>query len=215
MTMREELEQAKASFIARLPEEAQHAVFGHIKDQLDSGQAFGLRVGEQAPNFTLTGPHGEPITLNEELATGPVALTFYRGSWCPYCNIELRAYEQRISEIRNLGAQLIAISPQNPDHTLTQKEKEQLSYHVLSDSNGQVAARYRLLFELPSNLQHTFLTVMKRDLTIFNATDRWILPVPATYIIDREGIVRYAASNPDFMQRTDPQIVIDELKKLL
>lgn len=215
MTMREELEQAKASFIERLPEEAQKAVFGHIREQIQSGQVFGLKERELAPSFTLSNPLEEPVMLREELTRGPIVLIFYRGSWCPYCNIQLRAYEQRLSDIHRLGAQLIAISPQAPDHSLTQKEKEQLSFHVLSDPDGQVAESYRTLFELPDYLQHTFINVMKRDLTAFNATDRWILPVPATYIIDQEGIVRYASSNPDFMQRTDPQQIIDKLEELL
>ncbi|MBD3919142.1 AhpC/TSA family protein [Paenibacillus sp. PR3] len=214
MTMREELEQAKASFIARVPEEAQNAILGHIKEQLQSGQLFGLQEGERAPDFTLSNPIGDTVTLYEELVRGPVVLIFYRGSWCPYCNIQLRAFEQRMSDIRQLGTQLIAISPQSPDHTLTQREKEQLSFHVLSDSDGQVAASYRLLFELPDVLQHTFTTILKRDLTVFNATDRWILPVPATYVIDQDGIIRYASINPDFMQRTEPQQVIEQLQRI-
>lgn len=212
MKMREELELAKASFIARVPEEAQDAIMGHIKEQLQSGQLFGLQEGVHALDFTLSNPLGDTVTLREELARGPVVLIFYRGSWCPYCNIQLRAFEQRLSDIRNLGAQLIAISPQSPDHTLTQREKEHLSFHVLSDPDGQVAANYQLLFNLPDQLQRTFTNILKRDLTVFNSTNRWILPVPATYVIDQDGIIRYASINPDFMQRTDPQEVIEQLQ---
>jgi len=215
MTMREELAQAKASFIARVPEEAQNAILGHVEKQLQSGQLFGLQEGERAPDFTLHNPAGDAITLYEELTTGPVVLIVYRGGWCPYCNIQLRAFEQRLSDFRKHGAQLIAVSPQSPDHTLTQSESEQLSFHVLSDSDGQVAASYRLLYELPDVLQHTFKTLLKRDLAAFNATDRWILPVPATYLIDQNGIIRFAAVNPDFMQRTDPQEVINHLQDIM
>ncbi|GMK38800.1 alkyl hydroperoxide reductase [Paenibacillus sp. CCS19] len=214
MTMREALEQAKASFIARLPEEAQEAVFGHIREQIHSGQTFGLGTGDLAPHFTLSGSLGDQVSLYDELLKGPVVIIFYRGAWCPYCNIQLRAFEQRLADIRALGAQLIAISPQNPDHTLSQKEKEELSFHVLSDPDGHVAERYKLLFELPDYLQQTFLNVMKRDLTVYNASNLWVLPVPATLVIDQVGIIQFASVNPDFMERTDPQYVIEQLEKL-
>lgn len=214
MTLKEQLEQAKAGFIARVPVEAQTQIFRHIAEQKQSGIVFGLKEGDKAPNFVLTNPLGEVISLYDELAKGPVILTFYRGSWCPYCNIQLRAYQQILPEIQQYGAQLIAITPQSPDNSLTQKEKEQLTFQVLSDPNGYVADSYNLLFEMPDYLQHTFKHTLGRDLSAFNETDRWILPIPGIYILDKEGIVRHANSNPDFMTRMEPQEIIDQLKML-
>ncbi|KRE59841.1 peroxiredoxin-like family protein [Paenibacillus sp. Soil750] len=214
MSMKEQLEQAKSGFIARGPVEAQSHIFRHIAEQQQSGRVYGLKVGDIAPNFVLTNPLGEQITLYNELTKGPVILAFYRGSWCPYCNIQLRAYQEIVPEIHEYGAQLLAITPQSPDNSLTQKEKEQLTFQVLSDPHGLVAERYHLLFEMPDYLQHTFKHILGRDLTAFNETDRWILPIPGIYLLDRERVVRFTQANPDFMIRMEPRDLITQLKKL-
>jgi peroxiredoxin len=181
---------------------------------MESGVKFGLTEGDKAPNFTLTNPFSQQVTLYDELAKGPVVLTFYRGSWCPFCNVQLRAYQQVMSEIKEFGAQLIAVTPQSPDNSLSQVEKEELTFEVLSDPNGRVADNYRVLFELPEYLRDIFVHTLALDLATFNAADRWILPVPATFIIDREGIIRRAHVNPDFMKRMEPQDIIDQLKAI-
>ncbi|WP_239619249.1 peroxiredoxin-like family protein [Cohnella mopanensis] len=214
MSIKEQLEQAKTGFIARVPEEAQMNIFRHIREQQQSGIVFGLKEGDEAPNFTLSNPLGEQVTLYDELAKGAVVLIFYRGSWCPYCNIQLRGFQLLLSEFRKHGGQLIAVSPQSPDNSISQTEKEELTFQVLSDTNGLVSESYNLLFELPDYLQNTFIYTLKRDLTEFNATDRWVLPVPATYLIDKDRIVRHAYVNPDFMQRVEPQEMIDLLKEI-
>ncbi|MGQ7886143.1 peroxiredoxin-like family protein [Paenibacillus sp. WC2504] len=214
MSMNEQLEQTKAGFIAKVPELAQVNIFRHIQEQQQSGIVFGLNEGDRAPNFTLTNPLGEQITLYDQLANGPVILIFYRGVWCPFCNVQLRAYQQLLPEIQKIGGQLMAVSPQSPDNSLSQMEKEQLTFHVLSDPNGQVADSYKLLFELPAYLQNTFTGILGRDLAKFNESDRWLLPVPATYLIDRQLIIRYARVDPDFMNRTEPQEMINQLKRL-
>ncbi|WP_426445545.1 peroxiredoxin-like family protein [Paenibacillus sp. S-38] len=214
MPLREQLEEAKARFLANVPAEAQENVFRHVKEQQQSGIEFGLKPGDKAPDFALDNALGERVTLYEKLAEGPVILLFYRGSWCPYCNIQLRGYQQLLPDIRKHGGQIIAVSPQRPDHSLSQKEKEQLTFHVLSDPDGRAADSYRLLFELPEYLQMTFEHTFRLNLIEYNGTSRWVLPVPATYLIDQEGIIRYAGVNPEFMKRTEPQDIVDELKKL-
>ncbi|BFT73826.1 peroxiredoxin-like family protein [Paenibacillus sp. P36] len=214
MSMNEQLEQTKAGFIAKVPALAQENIFRHIQEQQQSGIFFGLNKGDQAPDFTLTNPLGEQINLYKELANGPVILIFYRGGWCPFCNVQLRTYQLLLPEIQKVGGQLVAVSPQSPDNSLSQMVKEQLTFHVLSDPNGHVADSYNLLFELPEYLQNTFTDILGRDLAKFNASDRWVLPVPATYLIDRHSIIRYAQADPDFMNRAEPQEMIDLLKKL-
>ncbi|MGO4272862.1 peroxiredoxin-like family protein [Paenibacillus sp. TAF58] len=213
MAIKAELEQAKEVFIATAPEEMQAGVFRHMKEQLESDICFGLKEGDKAPNFTLANPLGEQVSLYDELAKGPVVLTFYRGSWCPYCNIQLRAYQQLLPEIEKLGGQLIAVTPQSPDNSLSQKEKEELAFQVISDPDGQIAESYNVLYEVPDYLKTVFIDNFTLDLSAFNETDHWILPVPATYIIDKEGIIRHAYVNPDFMKRLEPEEVIDQLKK--
>ncbi|TBL74592.1 peroxiredoxin-like family protein [Paenibacillus thalictri] len=214
MPVRDQLEQTKAGFIAKVPGEAQADIFRHIKEQQLSGAVFGLHEGDKAPDFTLPNPLGEQVTLYDELAKGPVVFIFYRGGWCPFCNVQLRAYQQCLPEIRKQGAQLLAVSPQSPDNSLSQKEKEKLIFQVLSDTNGLVAESYNLLFELPDYLQHTLKHTLGLDLGVYNRTDRWVLPVPAALIIDQAGFVRFAEADPDFMKRTEPQTIIGELKKL-
>ncbi|WP_258171225.1 peroxiredoxin-like family protein [Paenibacillus sp. R14(2021)] len=214
LSMKAELEQSKAGFITTAPEEMQEAFFRHMKEQLESGIVFGLKEGAKAPDFTLANPLGEQVSLYDELAKGPVVLTFYRGSWCPFCNIQLRAYQQLLPDIEKLGGQLIAVSPQSPDNSLSQKEKEELAFQVISDPNGQVADSYNVLYEVPDYLKPVFTNNFGLDLTAFNATVRWILPVPATYIIDQQGSIRFAHVNPDFMERLEPGEIINQLKKL-
>lgn len=214
MQVKEQLELAKAGFIANAPVEAQEAIFRHIEAQQQSGIRYGLKEGDMAPNFTIANPLGEQVTLYDELVQGPVVLTFYRGSWCPFCSIQLRAYQQVLSDIQQLGGQLIAISPQSPDNSLSLKEKEKLAYPVLSDVQGTIADSYRLLFELPEYLQAIFKHTLRLDLTRLNHTERWVLPVPATFLIDKKGIIQRARVNPDFMKRMEPQELIDQLKKL-
>ncbi|MFB9327455.1 peroxiredoxin-like family protein [Paenibacillus aurantiacus] len=214
MSIKEQLALTKAGFYAKVPEEAQTKILLHVKEQQESGIVYGLREGERAPNFSMTNPLGEPITLHDELAKGPVVLVFYRGSWCPFCSVQLRAFQRLLPDIQRNDGQLIAISPQSPDNSLTQIEKEQLTFPVLSDPNGDVANRYNLLFELPAYLRDTFLHALGRDLALFNQCDRWVLPVPATFLIDRGGVVRRSYVNPDFMDRMEPQEILDHLKLL-
>lgn len=214
MSIKEQLALAKANFIAKVPEEAQTKILLQMKELQQSGIAFGLREGDAAPNFALANPLGEPVSLYDELAKGPVVLTFYRGSWCPFCSIQLRAYQHILPDLQRLGSQLIAISPQSQDNALTQIEKEQLTFQVLSDPNGDVASRYKLLFELPGYLQDTYLHMLGRDLATFNQSARWVLPVPATFLIDQERVVRRSYVNPDFMQRMEAQDILDQLKRL-
>jgi peroxiredoxin len=213
VAVKELLDQAKEGFIAKAPEEVQSQVFRHIKEQQESGAVFGLKEGDKAPNFTLANPLGEQVNLYNELAEGPVVLTFYRGSWCPFCNIQLRAYQQLLPDIEKLGGQLIAVSLQSPDNSLSHKEKEELTFQVLSYFNGRVSESYRILYELPDYLQDLY-TKSGMNLTEFNKTDRWILPITATFIIAKEGIIRHAYVNSDLMKRMEPQEIIDQLTKL-
>ncbi|HWO52874.1 MAG TPA: peroxiredoxin-like family protein [Paenibacillus cookii] len=213
MAVKELFDQAKEAFVVKAPEEVQAQVFRHIKEQQESGIFFGLKEGDEAPNITLANPLGEQVNLYDELAKGPAVLTFYRGSWCPFCNIQLRAYQQLLPDIKKIGGQLMAVSLQSPDNSLSHKEKEELTFQVLSDLNGRVADSNRILYELPDYLQNTY-TKFGMDLTEFNRTDRWILPLTATFIIDKKGIIRRTHVDPDFMTRMEPREIIDQLKKI-
>ncbi|MCK9858640.1 peroxiredoxin-like family protein [Paenibacillus sp. ATY16] len=214
MTLNEELAQMKKTFDPHTPMEAQAALSRLIREQQESPDPFGLPVGQKAKDFTLQDALGRAVHLYDELAKGPVVLTFYRGGWCPYCSRQLKSYQQVLPEIEKLGAQLIAISPQSPDATLSQIEKEELRFHVLSDRNGLVAARYRILYDVPFYVQDIFQQGLGLNLAEYNATSRWILPVPSTFMINESGFIRSAYVNPDFMKRFEPEDILSELRKL-
>ena len=214
MSLKEQMDEAKAQFVASTPAEVHMEMFRMIREQQEAGLVTGLPVGSKAKDFTLKKALGEETTLYEELAKGPEVLTFYRGGWCPFCSMQLRAYQSILPQIEAIGGQLIAISPQSPDNTLTQTEKEELAFTVLSDTNGLIATKYRILFEVPDYIQDLTQNVMGLDLAEYNATDRWILPVPATFMIDESAIIRAAHVDSDFMKRMEPQDILDELSKL-
>ncbi|MFS0728278.1 peroxiredoxin-like family protein [Paenibacillus sp. 1P07SE] len=213
MSLTQALEEAKQAFNAHTPMEIQTAMFRQIREQQESGIIYGRQEGEKARDFTLKNALDESVHLYDELSKGPVVLTFYRGGWCPFCNTQLKAYQKILPDIQALGGQLIAVSPQSPDNTLSQQEKEELTFQVLSDANGLVAAFYNILYDVPDYIQD----MMKQagmDLAEYNAMNRWILPIPSTFMIDESAIIRSAYVNPDFMQRLDSEIILHELKKL-
>ncbi|WP_276353125.1 peroxiredoxin-like family protein [Cohnella caldifontis] len=214
MLLNELLEEAKKNFEAKAPEDVQTEIYRLMREQEQSETAYGLQPGERAEDFTLNNANGVAVNLRERLAAGPVVLVFYRGGWCPFCNIQLRAYRSALPEIEALGAQLVAVSPQSPDNALSQQQKEDLRFQVLSDTNGMAAALYKVLFEVPPRLRELMAGKLRVNLAEYNAADRWILPIPSTFIIDASGIVRSAYVNPDFMKRMEPQDILDRLKSL-
>jgi peroxiredoxin len=203
-----------AKFVANTPVDVQAEIFRMIREQQQSGVVYGLQEGQKAKDFTLNNSVGVNVNLFEQLSNGPVVLTFYRGGWCPFCNIQLRAYQNILPEIEALGGQLIAVSPQSPDNTLSQQEKEDLRFQVLSDTNGLVGAFYNVLYDVPLYIQEIMTNQFNLNLAEYNATNRWILPIPSTFMIDESGVIRSAYVNPDFMKRLEPQDILDQLKKL-
>ncbi|KAB2332327.1 AhpC/TSA family protein [Cytobacillus depressus] len=210
----DEIQQFHESLEQKVLIENKRLIAQATKELAESNMAKGLSIGEQAPDFTLKDSTGVSITLYEELKKGPVILTFYRGGWCPYCNLELRAYQRVLKDITAAGGQLIAISPQTPDSSLTTKEKNELEFRVLSDTNGSVAENYNLIFKLP-DYQIEIYQKYGADLTKHNGNDTWELPVPATYIIDRSGKIRSASVDPDFTNREEPTRMVELLREVL
>jgi peroxiredoxin len=203
----------KASFSKKASQEKKHLFAQAIKELEESGVAQGLHVGDPAPDFTLPDATGKGISLSKLLADGPVILTFYRGGWCPYCNLELRAYQRALSEIKESGAQLIAISPQTPDASLSTKEKDELEYLVLSDEGGKVAQQFDLVFKM----QDYLIDLYKQsgmDIPAHNGDETWELPKPATFVIDQQRNVIFAHVDSDYRNRTEPSEVIKIVKNL-
>ena len=179
-----------------------------ISAEMAEGRALG--VGEAAPDFTLPDIDGAPTRLSTLLARGPVVLTFYRGAWCPYCNTQLRDYQQHLAEIDASGASLVAISPQVPDSSTAMQERNELSFPVLSDVGNVVSREYGIVFQVDDDTRERYEAV-GIDLAKANGTDAWELPVPATYVIGTDGIVRAAFVEADYTQRASVRQILSAL----
>lgn len=209
-SMQQQLEEITAS----IPEAIGTRIDVGVAEIYESGVAPGLAIGDTAPNFTLPDALGEPVTLADLLLQGPVVVTFYRGEWCPYCNIQLRGLEAALPQLRELGASLVAISPQAADHSLMLSEKHDLTFPVLSDLDQEFIRAYRIQFTLTGDLEHLQVNVFQNDPATQNANHTRSLPVPATFIIDGDGIVRGAFVSPDWRYRPEPADIIAALKAL-
>lgn len=172
-----------------------------------------LPVGATAPLFELPNASGGTIRLAEQLEQGPVVLVFYRGAWCPYCNTQLRDYQQALDSIGATGASLLAISPQIPDSSLTIQEKQNLSFPVLSDVGNQVSRDYGLVFQVDEATRERYRAV-GIDLTASNGDDSWELPVPAVYVIGQDGTVQSAFVEADYTQRASTDQILNALQAL-
>ena len=197
-----------------IPEAANRTIADAMAQIEKNRVAPGLNVGEQAPRFVLPNPDGEPVSLDERLARGPVVLTFFRGDWCPICNLQLRALQRALPEIENAGASLIAVSPQALSHALTLTEKAELTFDVLSDVDQKVIRDYRLQFTMPPQVKDFYLGIGALDLGKQNADGSWNLPVPGTFIIDQQGGIRKRHVTADFTRRMEPEDVLEALEPL-
>ncbi|MGL6178154.1 MAG: peroxiredoxin family protein [Tannerellaceae bacterium] len=171
-----------------------------------------LKVGDKAPDFILENTLGENVSLKKHLESGSVILTWYRGSWCPYCNIALVELQDYLKEFKELGAQLIAISPQRADSTLTLQQKKELQFTLVSDTDNRVAQKYGLSFKLDSETHQLY--EKRFSLSKYNGSTEGTLPITAAYIIDRKGVIRYAYINEDYKQWANPKDILESLKTL-
>jgi peroxiredoxin len=175
--------------------------------------ASALKPGNRAPDFTLPTLDGSPLSLSATLQHGPVVLSFYRGGWCPYCGLQLRAYQAFLPQIRELGATLLAVSPQLSDHARRMAERANLSFPLLEDRGNAVARQYGLVFQIEP-IMHEVYHAVGADLPAYNGDDAWELPIPGTYIIDQQRCVRYAFVNTDYTERLEPVEIILHLRRL-
>jgi peroxiredoxin len=173
--------------------------------------ARALKADDQAPEFTLDDPDGRPVASADLLARGPLVVSFYRGVWCPYCDMELQALQAALPEFERLGANLIAISPQNAVNSRKSVRQNALGFPILSDPHNSVAAAFGLRFELPDDLVALYKS-LRNDLPAFNGDDSWTLPMPARYVIGQDGAILYAEVNPDYTRRPEPQEMLPALR---
>jgi len=210
MTLKEELDAMRANVTAQIPELA--AQFDADTEKMVSQGigTGGLKTDDTAPDFELPDPLGRVVSSVNLRKDGPLVINFYRGGWCPYCNLELRALQQHLPRITELGASLVAISPQVPDESMTTAEKNELSFPVLSDEGNSLARKFGLVFAVSEHLRPVY-TELGADLPKFNGTDTFELPVPGTFIIDENAVIRAAYVNADYKQRMEPADILQVL----
>lgn len=190
-----------------------------VDDVIEKAKAFeegkdALKIDEKAIDFELPNPKGQVISLSDLLEDGPVVVTFYRGSWCPYCNLQLRALQAKLNDIHALGATLVAISPEVPDDSLTENEINTMEFTVLSDQDAKVASQYGVAWEVPEFLMEHMRVDRGLDLKKVNNGNANVLPIPATFIVGTDGLVKWNYVNVDYRTRSEPDEIIDALKKL-
>ncbi|ABE33328.1 redoxin family protein [Paraburkholderia xenovorans LB400] len=218
MTLQDRLDAFKADFKAgkppyHAPPEIHPIMERATAELVASGQASrAIKAGDRAPLFTLKDQNGNDVSSAELLAQGPLVVTFYRGVWCPYCNIELHAINEALPQIRARGANVVAISPQTAVNSRKSVRDNSLNFPVLSDAKGETAAAFGLRFSLPDYLVDLYKN-LRNDLPAFNDDPNWTLPMPARYIIGHDGIVLYSEVNPDYTHRPDPAEMFAVLDK--
>jgi peroxiredoxin len=212
--LQQQIDEFIAEGVSWLPTHLLQDLLSPIGQLINSGAAENaLKEGAQAPDFALPDARGTVVRLSHLLTQGPVIMTFYRGQWCPYCHLALRAYQQALPHLQARGASLVAISPQMPHHSRAMAEKLDLTFALLSDRGNQVARQFGLVFTIDEAVRGAHKQVCA-DLPAFNGDNSWELPMAGTFLVDQSGTVRLAFVHPDFTRRLDPLVVIARLKEL-
>jgi peroxiredoxin len=215
VTIREQSEQVKAAAAEHLPAEVVEVFDRSIEDLLDQGIPTGVvAVGDMLESFTLSDATGTPVALDQLVEAGPAVIVFYRGGWCPYCNLALRTYQRELlPELATHGARLVAISPQTPDQSLSTVEKAELDFTVLSDPGSRVAQQIGIAFQQAAEVLDA-QRQLGLDLTQVNAEGSTMLPRPTVVIVDQDRAVRFVDVQPDYTARTEVPDILAALTDL-
>lgn len=213
--LQQQLDARKAEFEASAEPEKIAEYDKGVRAVIASGMLErALKKGDTAPDFTLRNASGKEVALTTLLKDGPVVLTWYRGSWCPYCNIALQAYQKSLPEIKAAGGSFVALTPELPDKSLANSEKLALGYEVLTDLNNQVAKQFKIVFEMTPWVAKAMADFA--GLEKYNGADYDVktLPLSATYIIAPDRKIAYAFLDAEYRNRATPEIIVAELKKI-
>ena len=214
-TIAEQVNDVKAAAATRLPAEVV-AVFASDQGALaDRGIPTGaVAVGDELAPFALPDATGQTRTLDDLTANGPAVIVFYRGGWCPYCNLTLRTYQRDLlPQLRAHSARLVAISPETPDASLSTQEKAELTYTVLSDTGARLASAVGITFD-PSDEGLAAQRTLGVDIRTTRADGGTMLPMPTVLIVDQDHTVRFVDIHPDYTGRTEVNDILAALHRL-
>jgi len=207
-------QKAMQDFMNSIPEDDQQTVMAAFEKLMKSDAGNNApREGNQAPDFELPNVRGDSTQLSKRLKQGPVVLSFYRGGWCPFCNLEFKALSDILPEIEARGASLIGISPELPDISLSTIEKHNLPFEVLSDVGNKVADKYGLVMTVYEELRPLYKQ-WGIDVPISNGDESYQLPIPATYVIKQDGNIQACYVNKDYTMRMEPEDILGALESI-
>jgi len=187
---------------------------GLVRHLKETGVGQGaLQAGDMCPDFMLANAQGELVSSAELLQRGPLVLSFYRGKWCPYCRIELDALKDATPDIAAAGGLLVAVTAEDKGGALATKRERKLDFEILCDPDNGLSLAFGLLFRVPHDFRDNYREIGV-DFPIIYGNESWFLPVPATYVIARNGVIRHAYANPDFRERLEPAEIIAVLEDL-
>lgn len=214
-TIREQSDRLKAASAEQLPPEVAEVFGRSIEDLLEAGVPSGcVSAGDRLDPFTLLDATGTEVSLDRIVESGPAVIVFYRGGWCPYCNLALRTYQRELlPELGRFAARLVAISPQSPDQSLSTTEKAELEFTVLSDPGSRLARHLGIAFEQGEEV----LAAQRQlglDLAQVNAEGATWLPRPTVLVVDHDRTVRFVDGQPDFTARTEVADIVAALDAL-
>ena len=213
MALQDKLDAIRTQFHGKAPAQVIAALEAAAADLAATGQAArALKVGDSAPLFALPGPDGKDVSSGEFLARGPLVITFYRGVWCPYCNAELQALQEALPSIQELGASLVAISPESAANSRKSIRQNELSFPILTDKGNGTAALFGLRFRLPAELVAIYKG-FGNDLALINGEPSWTLPMPGRFVVAPDSTITYAEVNPDYTRRPDPALMLPALRE--
>ena len=209
----EELEQRKALAAQYVPADVQEVNRRTVEQLGASGMAGRvLPAGARIPGFQLPDQDGNSVSSDELLSRGPLVICFFRGRWCPFCVAQLEAMNSALPRIQAAGANLAAISPQTVKQSFFMRDQHRLRFPLLSDSHNQVARGFGLVYSIPEEQKKVYSRTFV-NLPFLNGEASWELPIPATYLVDRQGTVLYASADPDYTRRPEPEEILLRLKQ--
>src|ERR1700739_4661157 len=209
----EQLAEYRANWRVRVPADRQALMDHHVAHLAATGiDRSAKQVGDRPPAIRPRDQHGDSFDVATLLAKGPVVVTFYRGGWCPFCNLELKAYQAVLPRIAAVGAGLVAISPEKPGDAVSTAEKNALSFPVHSDVGHAAGKAFGVVYAFTDDVRQVY-DGFKLDIPSKNGTpDDWSLPLSATYVIGADGVILFADTRGDYRERTDPEDVLRVLE---
>lgn len=212
-TLASQLEEMTAQSASRLPAEMRQTFAAAIDEVKQTGiEKSAKQVGDRAADGELVTATGEKVRLSQLWSQQPIVVTWYRGGWCPYCNVQLRAMQQALGKLDGAGARLVAITPELPQHAQETAKSNDLTFLVLHDKQNELAHQYGVVFDLPGSVAGMYRD--RLQLAKVNGYDELELPLAATYVIDTDGVIRWAFLDADYKKRAEPAEIVAAVEKL-